>query len=144
VINFDLIKNDLIKHEGLALKAYKLKTSNLFEDFYTIGYGHKLDKYQDPITVDEAERLLDLDIKEAYRKAKTLYPLIDFYHPNIQRFLIEMAYNLGWNLKTFVKANRLLRLEQYDEAISEYKNSLWYKQVGSVRADEMLSWLKDI
>jgi GH24 family phage-related lysozyme (muramidase) len=140
-VNFKLLTNSIKHHEGLRLKAYKLRTSSYRENFYTIGYGHKLSEYRTPISLEEAERLLIEDIKIAKKGVKRLFKRFEYYPSEIQNFLIEMYFNMGNNLALFKKANRALKEGNIPKAIEEYKNSLWAKQVGLNRVNDMMNLL---
>lgn len=140
-MNFKTLKISIKHHEGLRLTPYKLRTSSYSEDFYTIGYGHKLSEYKHSISLEEAEQMLIEDIKIARKGVKRLFKKFDCYPSDIQNFLIEMYYNMGNNLSSFKRANRALKDGNIPKAIEEYKNSLWAKQVGLNRVNDMMNLL---
>ena len=124
------LKAMLKKHEGFREKPYRCTADKL-----TIGYGRNLDDVG--ITREEAEYLLDNDIKKATFDALSIFPLLKSYSEARQAVLINMVFNLGKTrfrgFKNFIKA---VKSEDWERAAVEMEDSLWYKQVGK-RAKEL-------
>jgi lysozyme len=111
------------RHEGLRLKPYRDSVGLL-----TIGYGRNLD--QVGITADEAERMLEGDLRRAYYEAARL-PGWDGLTPARQAVMVEMAYNLGYpRLLRFSQALGAVEAGDYDEAARQMLASRWAAQVG--------------
>jgi len=113
----------LKKHEGFRANTYEDTEGHL-----TVGYGHNLDH---PMSKELAELILDYDITQAYREAKTL-PY--FHELNLARkeAIVNMVFNLG--LPTFLgftKMNAALSLHAYGLAAIEALDSKWARQVKS-------------
>ena len=137
MINITRVKEFLKKYEGFSSTQYQDTTNNP-----TIGYGHLNYEELSYISKVQAEYLLEADIQEANRKAKLLFTQIDSYPIQIQEFLILMTFNIGYRLRTFRKANYYLKQRDYERAYKEYKDSLWYNQIGKTRANETLELLR--
>lgn len=119
----ELLKSQLMEHEGLRLKAYK-DTKGLL----TIGYGRNIQERG--ITRKEAEYLLDNDIAICEAEVRGALPFFNRLIPSRQIVLLNMAYNLGIN--KFMKFTKMLSAVQtgdYIIAANEMLNSLWAKQV---------------
>ncbi len=102
------------KYEGCRLKAYKCPAGVL-----TIGYGHTNNvRLDDVLTQDEAEKLLDIDIKI---KEKELNKLIKVpVTQNQYDALISFVFNLGvGNLKKSTLL-RLLNQKNYKGAAQQF------------------------
>ena len=130
------------RHEGLRLESYQLKTKQGLEPFYTIGYGHRLSHYSKPINIHEAELYLYQDIIQAINVAMDIFPNFARLNDYYQNFVIEMCYNMGYNLKSFIHANTALVSNNINIAIREYRNSTWRKQVGENRVEDMMNILR--
>jgi len=130
--------SDLRRDEGVILHKYK---DHLGYD--TIGVGHLIDKRagiplryiigedKNRITSSEADFILQYDIN---RTAKSLYsrlPWLKQQPENIQRDLLNMAFNMGVpGLLGFKNTLKKIKEGKYTEASYGLQDSLWYKQVG--------------
>jgi len=142
--NFKLFFSYIKEFEGLELKVYKDTTKNL-----TIGYGHKLTKKEIKnkmfqITEDEAMKLLYKDTEKAIKLAKSIYPNYLEHKLNVRIFMTLQAFNMGNNLRSFVKSNPHLINFNYKKAYKGFKKSLWCEQVKNNRCAKTLNLLKDI
>lgn len=130
-----MIKELLKKHEGLMLKPYRDTVGVL-----TIGYGRNLESRG--ITNEEAEMMLDNDIKWFTAQLQHELPWFDSKPENVKTVLINMAFNLGiGGLLGFKNTLKLIENSQYQEAAEAMLKSLWAEQVGS-RANELSELLK--
>jgi len=119
----------LKKHEGLSLKPYKDTVGVL-----TIGYGRNL---SNGISQQVAEIMLDEDIATALRDAKEFAAEAwDQLNLARQAVLINMAFNLGNRLLSFVTFRSAVRLHNPEYAARRMRSTLWYKQVGH-RGEEL-------
>ena len=115
------------KHEGLRLKPYQCTAGKL-----TIGYGRNLD--DNGISEDEAEGLLQHDIKRTQEEAQTL-PFFAELNEVRQAVIVDMIFNLGFaRFKKFERMLIALERRNYQMASIEMLDSRWAVQVGQ-RAD---------
>jgi len=124
------LQGQLVRHEGMRLKAYKDTVGKL-----TIGVGRNLDDVG--ISRDEALLMLDHDIKIA--RAELLRAFPGFASLEEVRFdcLINMIFNLGiTRFKKFKNTIAAIEAEDYNVAADEMLDSEWARQVGS-RATEL-------
>jgi lysozyme len=120
---FNLIRDLLIKHEGLRLKPYIDTTGNL-----TIGYGRNLDGKG--ITKSEALSMLDNDIREVKATLKTVLPVYSELSDTRKAVLENMCFNIGiTKLLKFKKMLTFLDNHDYKNVASEMLKSKWATQV---------------
>ena len=122
---YHLLRNDLIRDEGLKLKPYKDGVGKL-----TIGVGRNLDDRG--ITEVEAYAMCDHDIEivatELDRNASWWRDLPE----PAQRGLMNMCFNMGWpRLSRFQRMLSALKLQSFKIAATEALDSTWAKQVGA-------------
>lgn len=130
------------KHIG----TYKNNRFQIYKDhlgYPTIGYGHlilKGENFTNGLTDDEADALLRKDIAIAERDYSTLnlgLPKDSRWHD----FMIMMLFQVGLTkTRGFKKALQALREGRYQDAITEFKNSNWYRQTPG-RVDEMIHYV---
>lgn len=120
------IKEDLIRHEDVVHEVY---TDSL--GYKTSGIGHR----EYVLEVGEAvsmEYIMDNfndDLREATEAANNLIQL-DEHPDNVQRVLVNMAFNLGENgLSKFTRMLDAVEENNYQRAADEMKQSVWYGQV---------------
>lgn len=112
--------------------------------YWTIGYGRliqgKESQYKDGITESQADSFLDEDI--AIAKSEVLKLGINL--PADSRwndFLVMMVFQLGLpKTLQFRKFLSALKSANYATAISEVKDSNWYRQTSS-RVDQMIDYV---
>jgi lysozyme len=130
------LRAQLIRHEGLRLKAYRDTVGKL-----TIGIGRNLD--DTGISQDEATYLLAGDISRAEQGLLSRYP--EWYpalDPVRQSVLINMAFNLGLSsLAGFTHTLDCVARGQYGEASDSMLKSKWAGQVGQ-RAVELAAQMR--
>lgn len=118
-------ESELIEEEGLSLICYKDSLG-----YWTIGVGHLLKSYCEPISLEYAGKLLKEDIsiaREGLRKNIKFYGELDSVR---QYVLLSMCFNLGINkLLQFKKMLLALENKNYVAAAAEMKDSKWYRQV---------------
>ena len=118
-----LVMSMLREGEGLRLVPYKCSAGHL-----TIGYGHKLiaGDSMAPITKAGAEALLVRDSATAWQDAGMITG--DDKSPE-RVVLAVMVYQLGFaGTKKHKRTITHLLSQNYDAAIQEMKDSLWYRQ----------------
>jgi len=121
-MNFKKLKEELRRDEGCELKPYHCTAGKL-----TIGFGRNLD--DSGITEDEAEYLLNSDVKKRASELDTLIPWWTNLTDNRQRALLNMSFQLGVNgLLKFKKMIQALECGNYRAACLEGLDSNWAKQ----------------
>ena len=143
----DLVKEDLIRHEGYVREIYLDS-----EGFPTFGIGHLVvetdPEYTWPIgSPVEDERILnafDADFKEAYEDACVLFDNFTTHPDKVQRVCINMAFNLGRpRLSGFKKMIAAVNAKEYGKAADEMVDSRWYHQVGR-RSKELVEMMRSV
>lgn len=119
------LEDNVKRHEGLRLKAYKCSEGKL-----TIGYGHNLDANGIPQIV--ADDLLHIDLMAAQRELFATFPTYRDLSLNRQNALVDMSFHLGMpSLKRFKKMHSALSRGDFDEAAIEVLDSKYATQTGS-------------
>ena len=129
-----LLRDELIRDEGLRLSAYKDTNG-----FWTIGVGHLLGGGLLPrmnnISMREATALLAVDVEDAEAAVKMVFgPIV--VHPVRWRALVNMAFNRGQDamqhsttITPAIKA--ALAGAGWDLVTAAIGASPWAKQVGA-------------
>ncbi len=121
----DAITADLKRDEGLRPKPYRCSAGKL-----TIGYGRNIEDVG--ITEDEAEILLDHDIRQARTDLDHALPWWRDLPASWQRGLVNMRFNLGLTrLLGFKRMLAALQAGDGDRAADEALDSKWAQQVGA-------------
>ena len=123
----DKLKADLARDEDFVSHAYQDS-----EGYWTIGIGRLIDKRRGGgITREEAEYLLENDLKTARADLDAIAPWWTLLPDDVQRGLINMAYNLGRSrLAGFKRMFAALKDRDYHGAAEEALDSKWARQVG--------------
>jgi lysozyme len=130
---FDIIKEDLIRHEGYIREIYLCS-----EGYPTFGVGHLVvetdPEYTWPVgTPVTDERILTVfheDFLDALEDAESLVDRLYLHPDNVIRVLVNMAFNLGRaRLRKFKKMLAAIERHDYGTAADEMVDSKWYRQV---------------
>ena len=121
----ELIKEQLVRHEGLRLKPYRCTAGKL-----TIGIGRNLDDCG--ITQSEAYVMLINDImnceKQLQAKIPDIYNGLDEVRKSV---LLNMCFNLGISgLLGFKNTLEFIKVGDWERAANNMLVSRWAKQVG--------------
>ena len=119
-----ILRSSIQRSEGLSLTIYNCKSNKI-----SCGYGRNLT--DNGISQDEAEYMLDNDIKMALEECVELYN--DFWDLpyNVKHVLIDMMFNGGRNMMlSFKKFNACLEDDDFEGMARELKDSRYYHQVG--------------
>lgn len=136
-MNLTYLKQQLARHEGFRLKPYK---DTAAPPRLTIGVGRNLDDVG--IFPDEAELMLDNDIKRAIKDIDDHLSWANSLDEPRRMILINMAFNMGVaKLLGFHKMLTALQSGDYQKAADEMVSSDWYKQTG-VRALELINQMR--
>ena len=123
MLDRELLVTMLKKHEGFRGRPYQDSVGKT-----TIGYGHNLD--DKPITMMQAERLLNDDIDDALSYCVTL-EYWDDLSPIRRAVIADMMFNLGpKRFRGFVRMHNALVQGKYAKAAHEMMDSKWATQVG--------------
>jgi lysozyme len=115
--NFEILKAELERDEGLKLKPYK-DTKGIL----TIGIGKNLESAG--ISRDEAFYMLTNDINEIFNKIVEKFPWFLNLNYVRQRVLINIAFNVGFN--GFLKFEKMLnycKIADFSKAADEILDS---------------------
>lgn len=121
------LRAELARDEAYKLKAYQDTLGN-----WTIGIGHLLGDRprMTEITPAEAEALFDSDVTRAEWVASSWFPNWKYMDDIRQRAFINMCFNLGSRIGSFVKFIAAMERLNWKEATIEMLDSLWARQVG--------------
>lgn len=123
MLDLKSIKNTLIQDEGCKLKPYRCTAGKL-----TIGVGRNLDDVG--LSQEEAEYLLDNDIKNTVIGLERALPMFDELSPARQAVLVNMAFNMGLpRLLGFHKFIAALAERDFPRAMLEMRTSKWASQL---------------
>lgn len=142
----EIIKEDLIKHEGYKDEIYLCP-----EGLPTFGIGHMIVEADPeyawpvgtPIEKDRIDSAFDADVGIAVQDCCALFLNFDSQPAQVQRVLVNMAFNLGRNrLGRFKNMIRAVNEGNYAKAADEMVDSRWYNQVGN-RSIELENWMRN-
>lgn len=135
MIDWDQLKEDLIRDEGERLKPYRCTAGKI-----TIGVGRNLDDVG--ITKHESRQMLDWDMKQVGWELDKRLPGWRTLPDAVSLGLANMCFNLGWpRLSKFKKMLAAIDRADYDAAADEALNSKWARQVGD-RADRIAAMFR--
>lgn len=125
-MNTALLADQLTRHEGLRLSAYRDSLGYL-----TIGIGRMIDgRLGGGITAAEARYLLQNDIDKVCRELDTKLPWWRQQDDVRMRALADLCFNLGIKkLLLFKNTLRAWEARRYEEAAKGLRASKWYGQV---------------
>lgn len=110
------------RHEGYRSKPYNDTLGKL-----TVGYGRAL--YENPLTKEEAEYLLQNDVEKSINLASNLTPAWHNLNAVRRAVLVNMVFQLGaGGVKRFRRMIAALENGDYETAADEMLDSRWYKQ----------------
>jgi len=139
------IKEDLVKHEGYVAEIYLCS-----ENYPTFGIGHMVTEedmeYTWPVgTSVTDERILQVfhdDCNAACTDASALFLNFSSHPENVQRVLVNMAFNLGRSrLGKFKNMITAVNEGNYSKAADEMVDSKWYRQVKR-RGEELVEIMR--
>lgn len=132
----ETLVEQLIRHEGIRLKAYKDSVGKL-----TIGIGRNID--DTGISLEEAMMLLENDISRTIDGLKERLPWFGSLDRARQNVLVNMAFNMGIHgLLGFKRMLAAVKTGYYEAAAAEMLQSAWAGQVGG-RAVELANTMRN-
>lgn len=138
---------ELILDEGRVNKIYLDS-----EGFKTFGIGHLVIKTDPEYNWPVGSKVTQIRIQECFNKdlaiaiaaAKKLVVTFDQLPDNIQRVLVNMAFNLGQTrLSKFVLFLRAVRDRNWTKAEFEMRNSKWARQVPN-RVRRLIALVREV
>lgn len=147
------LRQQLIKHEGLKLTAYRCS-----EGYLTIGVGFNIDgrglnelerilgRKVEPISAGitraEALAVLDHDIEHFEAAVRRhLGPVYDNLSEPRQRVCVDFAFNLGNRALKFHNTIAALKRGDFEATAQGMEKSLWFRQVKG-RAKELVATMR--
>ena len=127
------IKEDLVKHEGYVTEIYLCS-----EGYPTFGIGHMVTEDDmehtwpvgTPVTDERILQVFHDDCNAACTDASALFLNFSSHPENVQRVLVNMAFNLGRSrLGKFKNMITAVNEGNYSKAADEMVDSKWYRQV---------------
>lgn len=140
------IKEDLIKHEGYKDEIYLCS-----EGIPTFGIGHAIKEADieytwpvgTPIEKDRIDNAFEEDFNTAVADCCALFLNFGSLPEQVQRVLVNMAFNLGrTRLGRFKKMITAVNEGNFSKAANEMVDSRWYNQVGN-RSVELENWMRN-
>lgn len=117
---------DLRKDEGLRLKPYRDSVGVL-----TVGYGHTKNVSSEPITLEQAEQMLQADAKQAIEDAKAVVKGFNSLCAPRKTVVANMVFNLGIEgLSKFKNTLHSISIGDYCAAALHMLDSKWAAQTG--------------
>ncbi|PPB52945.1 glycoside hydrolase family protein [Campylobacter hyointestinalis] len=143
------LKDSIKLNEGFRDRVYK---DSLGKD--TIGYGFLVSAlssdelelnggFIEPMSKDVADKILELKLKKLKSDIFSVLPWLEQKPQNVKDAITEMAYQLGIQKMTgFVNTLGYIKNGDYEQASSNLKQSLWYKQTPK-RVEKMIRSLQN-
>ena len=140
------IKEDLVKHEGYKDEIYLCS-----EGIPTFGIGHAVKEADieytwpigTPIEKDRIDNAFEEDFNTAVTDCCALFLNFGSLPEQVQRVLVNMAFNLGrTRLGRFKKMITAVNEGNFSKAANEMVDSRWYNQVGN-RSIELENWMRN-
>lgn len=140
----DQIKEDLKRHEGVKYEVYLCS-----EGLPTAGIGHLLEDSSEydvgnVVPKDLVDEWFVQDLAEAIEDCCALFLNFGSLPEQVQRVLVNMAFNLGRNrLGNFKNMITAVNEGNYVKAADEMIDSRWYHQVGR-RSEELVDIMRNV
>jgi len=143
----DVIKEDLVKHEGYVTEIYLCS-----ENYPTFGIGHMVTENDmehtwpvgTPVTDERILQVFHDDCNAACVDASALFLNFSSHPEDVQRVLVNMAFNLGRSrLGKFKNMITAVNEGNYSKAADEMVDSKWYRQVKR-RGEELVEIMRGV
>ena len=141
----ETIKEDLVRHEGYVTEIYLCS-----ENYPTFGIGHMVTEDDmehtwpvgTPVTDERILQVFHDDCNAACTDASALFLNFSSHPENVQRVLVNMAFNLGRSrLGKFKNMITAVNEGNYSKAADEMVDSKWYRQVKR-RGEELVEIMR--
>lgn len=93
--------------------------------YWTIGYGHLCSKNHPAITLEEGERLLELDLAVAWGAALRQCPTLAGQSPGRQAAIVDFTFNLGEGRLRASTLRRRIQQNRWDLVPVELRKWVW-------------------
>lgn len=134
---FELVFTDLKDDEGFRKFPYRCTEEKL-----TIGYGRNIE--ENGVTKEEAEIMLRNDIQESIADLRKIFPKFYMFPSTIQRVLVNMRYQLGYNrFRSFENMIKAVKDQDWNTMVKEMKDSLWYSIQTPNRAERLIKLIEE-
>jgi lysozyme len=139
------IKEDLVKHEGYVAEIYLCS-----EGYPTFGIGHMVTEDDmehtwpvgTPVTDERILQVFHDDCNAACTDVSALFLNFSSHPDDVQRVLVNMAFNLGRSrLGKFKNMITAVNEGNYQKAADEMVDSKWYRQVKR-RGEELVEIMR--
>lgn len=131
----DILRHQLRIDEGVRRFPYRDTVGKL-----SIACGRNLTDVG--VRPDEIALMLENDMKDAEQIARVLVPNFDRLNEVRKAVVVNMAFNMGDKLSTFVNTLRAINEGRYDDAAHGMLSSKWRKQTGE-RAVRLARQMKE-
>jgi lysozyme len=113
--------------EGRKLEAYKDAHG------WSIGVGHFMkEKEFATITNEQADKLLEKDMKQALKDARIIFKNFDELPYQVRLICVDFLFNVGYvRASRFIKTIEACNNNDWLTMAKELKDSKWYGQVGN-------------
>jgi lysozyme len=141
----ETIKEDLVRHEGYVTEIYLCS-----ENYPTFGIGHMVTEDDmehtwpvgTPVTDERILQVFHDDCNAACTDASALFLNFSSHPDDVQRVLVNMAFNLGRSrLGKFKNMITAVNEGNYSKAADEMVDSKWYRQVKR-RGEELVEIMR--
>lgn len=131
----EILRNQLRVDEGVRRYPYQDTVGK-----WTVGVGRNLDDVG--MRDDEIALMLENDITEAERAARSLVPNFDALSDARRAVVVNMAFNMGQNrLAGFVNTLKAIHEGRWEDAAAGMRASKWATQVGA-RAERLATLME--
>jgi lysozyme len=93
--------------------------------YWTIGYGHLCSKNHPAITLEEGERLLNLDLATAWGAALRQCPRLAVQSPERQAVIVDFVFNLGEGRLRSSTLRKRIAADRWDLVPHELRKWVW-------------------
>ena len=122
-MNFELLREQLTRHEGYATKPYEDSVGKL-----TIGIGHNLADVG--LSDDAIQLIFHEDIERAVADCQKMFPNWHDIPDVKQVILCNMMFNMGYTvLSRFKQFRDAISKKEWIRASQEMEDSRWFRQV---------------
>lgn len=139
MVNLDLMRQELIRDEGVRYSAYQDHLG-----YWTIGVGRLIDHRRGGrLTPDEVEYLLSNDIRRCLEDIQTEPWFLALDTDNRRRALVNMRFQLGSRgIRTFRNSLRMIQERRWADAGVNLRRSKWYNQT-TKRAERVIRMIEN-
>lgn len=137
-LNVDLLKDELIRDEGVRYSAYQDHLG-----YWTIGVGRLIDARRGgQLSPEEVDMLLHNDVLSILEDIQSEPWYLSLDTDNRRRAILNMRFQLGGvGIRKFRNSLNLISQKKWAEAARNLRLSLWYKQTPA-RAERVIRMIE--